>query len=83
MKSLKDFLVENNYISESSLKKNKKLIDGIEQWVVNEFSKKTQNQFIEENSSLIEKWLRKTFKKKFSFTKQSDETLFDFLNKER
>ena len=84
MENLSDFLLDNDFITKDEGKKYGKLIEGIEQWISEEYSSQLQNWLIEgfapeiENWVLqefapeFEKWVKTNFRKKWFVKKEKD-----------
>lgn len=94
MKTLNEFLLGSNYVTQEELEKYSGILEGIEAWIYNEFAPTIQNWVIEEfapeienwlideYSPTLEKWLKNTFIKKFKINKK-EKSLHDFLNDEK
>ncbi len=65
MKTLMDFLLENEYITKDEGKKYSKLIYGIEQWIGSEYSSQVQDWLIETFAPEIQNWVLKEFEPEF------------------
>lgn len=65
MKNLSDFLLDNDFITKDEGKKYGKLIEGIEQWISEEYSSQLQNWLIDGFAPEIENWVLKEFAPEF------------------
>lgn len=65
MKNLTDYLLENNIITKEQGKRYSKIIQGIEQWISDEYSRELQNWLIDEFAPEIQNWIIDEFEPEF------------------